>query len=337
VRFFKLKGIELTIAFALVFSPFLASAGFLSAVATLFGSSGEEKSLISQGSYNMALLHAVNSIDPSTSGLSGEVSLVDDSALQIETSIAPGEEPFKASSDQISVYEVRKGDTLAEIAKMYGVTVNTIKWANDIKGNTVAPGEIITILPVSGIKYTIKSGDSTASIAKKFKVKADDIIQFNNISENEALIAGTTLIIPDAEPEATSKPAPVKKSFASKIVGGLLSIGDFVRPMKVGVKTQGIHGNNGIDIGASIGSEVYASAAGQVIVAKQGGYNGGYGSYVVIQHSNGVQTLYAHLSSVTASRGQSVSQGQLIGHSGNTGKSTGPHLHFEVRGASNPF
>ncbi len=98
-----------------------------------------------------------------------------------------------------------------------------------------------------------------------------------------------------------------------------------------------MHGNNGVDIAAPLGTPVVASAGGTVIIARSSGWNGGYGLYVVISHSNGTQTLYAHLSSVNVSVGDSVSKGQVIGKVGNTGKSTGPHLHFEVRGARNPF
>jgi murein DD-endopeptidase MepM/ murein hydrolase activator NlpD len=109
-----------------------------------------------------------------------------------------------------------------------------------------------------------------------------------------------------------------------------------IRPANA-VKTQGIHGHNGVDFGGPTGTSIKAAAGGTVTVARNGGYNGGYGSYVVISHPNGTQTLYAHMSSVGVSVGQNVGQGDYIGAIGNTGKSTGPHLHFEVRGARNPF
>ena len=113
-------------------------------------------------------------------------------------------------------------------------------------------------------------------------------------------------------------------------------VGFFVRPTS-GTKTQGLHGHNGVDIGASIGTPVFASAEGEVISAKSSGYNGGYGSMIIISHGGNIQTVYGHLSAVKVSVGQHVSQGQVIGAVGNTGKSTGTHLHFEVRGAKNPF
>ena len=103
------------------------------------------------------------------------------------------------------------------------------------------------------------------------------------------------------------------------------------------VKTQGLHGYNGIDLAAPTGTPVLASASGDVIVSRGYGWNGGYGNYIVIKHPNGTQTLYAHLNEVIVSSSWHVVQGQIIGYVGATGKSTGPHLHFEVRGAKNPF
>jgi murein DD-endopeptidase MepM/ murein hydrolase activator NlpD len=105
-----------------------------------------------------------------------------------------------------------------------------------------------------------------------------------------------------------------------------------------GVRTQGVHGYNAVDLGAAVGTPFMASAAGEVIVARATGWNGGYGQYVVIRHDNGTQTLYSHASGIVVGVGQRVVQGQVIGYVGSTGRSTGPHLHFEIRGGPrNPF
>ena len=114
-------------------------------------------------------------------------------------------------------------------------------------------------------------------------------------------------------------------------------IGYFVRPIIGGIKTQGIHGQNAVDIGAPVGTPILASAGGTILVGKNSGYNGGYGRMIIVSHPNGTQTVYGHMNSVYVNAGQTVSQGEQIGESGNSGKSTGPHLHFEVRGAENPF
>jgi len=111
-----------------------------------------------------------------------------------------------------------------------------------------------------------------------------------------------------------------------------------MRPLVGGVRTQGVHGYNGVDIAAPVGTPFLASAAGEVIVARSSGWNGGYGQYIVVRHANGTQTLYAHASQIIVGVGQRVVQGQVIGYVGSTGRSTGAHLHFEIRGGPrNPF
>ncbi len=238
-------------------------------------------------------------------------------------------------SDQISVYVVREGDTISEIANMFGVTVNTIKWGNDLTSNTLKAEQNLVILPISGIKYTIKKGDSVTSIAKKFKADEKEIISYNNIESD--LVVGENLIIPDGE-LAT---APSSNSITSirNAGGNSLKIfeGYYMRPVVQGKRSQGIHGYNGVDIAAPSGTPIFASASGEVIISRSGSWNGGYGNYVVIKHPNGTQTLYAHNKTNLVSVGDMVKQGDIIGYVGATGKATGNHLHFEVRGAKNPF
>ncbi|HVM59174.1 MAG TPA: peptidoglycan DD-metalloendopeptidase family protein [Candidatus Paceibacterota bacterium] len=251
------------------------------------------------------------------------------------------------ASDRISVYVVRPGDTLSEIATMFGVSVNTIIWANDLKGATdVHPGDTLIILPVSGIKHTVAKGETLQSLAKKYGADAGEIAQYNGLDASVALEAGSSIIIPGGEIAA---PAPVK-STGTKASGGKAIIepylggsgaaqpGFFVNPLPGGLITQGIHGWNAVDIGAARGTPIYAAAGGTVIIARNNGaWNGGYGNYVVITHGNGTQTLYAHMTHSIVSPGQTVSAGETIGYVGATGQATGPHLHFEVRGAKNPF
>lgn len=247
----------------------------------------------------------------------------------------------RMSGGSISLYEVREGDSLSAIADMFGVTTNTILWANDIKdAKSIHAGDTLLILPVSGVKHTVLKGETLAGIAKKYDADADDIALYNGADTTLALTAGDTLIIPggDLNHETPTKPAAKKPTtgVASKALPALT--GYFGNPVPGARLTQGIHGYNGVDLGAPNGTPVYASAGGTVIVAKNnGGYNGGYGNYIVIKHDNGTQTLYAHLSSVGISLGQTVEKGTRIGGVGNTGRSTGNHLHFEVRGAGNPF
>jgi len=289
-----------------------------------------------KNSQTMDLLVGRSNIDPRPTGFT-TLAIVNDTALVSEgntgeTFIDAGQ----SGTGQISVYVVRKGDTLSSVAKMFGVSANTIVWANDLRSNTLKNGQELVILPISGVRHIVKSGDTLASIAKKYKTDLAEILSYNDLSANTKLKVGDEVIVPDGEIAISSG----SSSSSGSSVGASYPTyaGYYMRPLSGGMKTQGIHGHNGIDLGRlPVGSPVMAAADGTVIIAKSGGWNGGYGSYVVISHPNGTQTLYGHLSKVSVSTGQRVEQGQTIGALGNTGKSTGPHLHFEIRGAKNPF
>jgi len=237
--------------------------------------------------------------------------------------------------DRISVYVVRQGDTLSEIADMFDVSINTIIWANDL-GNArdVHPGDTLVILPVSGIERTIVKGDTLKSLAKKYGANADEIAQFNGLDSTVPLVVGSTIIIPGGEiatPVTNTNSPVVRESNSSG--SGSVSNGYFNNPVPGGIITQGLHGWNSVDIGAARGTPIYAAANGIVIIARaNGAWNGGYGNYVVVSHSNGSQTLYSHMKSVVVSSGQSILRGQIIGYVGASGLATGPHLHFQKKG-----
>ena len=238
------------------------------------------------------------------------------------------------TNDTISVYEVKKGDTIGMVAELHGVSKNTIVWANNLKSEKLTPGDILVILPITGVRHTVKNGDTVTSIAKKYKGDIDDIAKYNGIAADAKLVVGEIVLVPEGEIAAVVVKG---KSSVSVSSGNSTPNGFFTRPLVGGRKTQGIHGNNGVDIAALVGTPVLAAADGQIIVARNSGYNGGYGDMIIIKHNGNIQTVYAHLSSVGVTTGQYVSKGQTIGAVGNTGRSTGPHLHFEVRGAKNPF
>lgn len=242
-------------------------------------------------------------------------------------------------SDRISVYVVRPGDTLSDIATMFDVSVNTIIWANDLSSaKDVRPGDTLIILPISGVERTIVRGDTLRSLASKYGADADEIAQFNGLDPAAILEVGSTIIIPGGE-IAPAAPAP-RPQPSSTIIGsgGSFIAGFYSNPVPGAHITQGMHGRNGVDLGAPRGTPIRAAADGTVIIARGGGaWNGGYGNYVVVTHNNGTQTLYSHMRSVIVSPKQSVFNGQVIGYMGATGRTTGVHLHFEVRGAANPF
>lgn len=240
----------------------------------------------------------------------------------------------------IQEYEVLVGDTLSSIAIKFNITVDTILWANDLNSKSgIRVGQKLVILPVSGISYKVKSGDSVSGLATKFNVTERDIVDFNKTNDNK-LVIGESIIIPGAKLK-TKVPVNVITNPDSAIKPSTVNIktGSMAKPIGGGaIKTQGLHGHNGIDFGAPVGTQVYSALDGVVTLVRDGdGWNGGYGNYIVIKHNNGVQTLYAHLDSISVSQGQTLSKGEVIARSGNTGQSTGPHLHFEVRGSRNPF
>lgn len=246
------------------------------------------------------------------------------------------------TSDLITIYVVHQGDTLAGIANMFDVSKNTILWANPEAKSGVKPGQELLILPITGVRHVVKKGDTVSSIAKKYGGDAEDIAGYNGVGIGDSLALGDIVIIPDGEVSAiTSTPSSSGKKTTSVIAkssasGATSSNGYYIKPTN-GKLTQGFHGPyQAVDVGAPIGTPIYASAAGRVMVAKTSGYNGGYGLMVIIQHDNGSQTLYAHMSRVMVKAGQTVAQGEQIGAMGSTGRSTGSHLHFEVRGVKTP-
>jgi murein DD-endopeptidase MepM/ murein hydrolase activator NlpD len=285
-------------------------------------------------SQTMSLLESHININPMSIG-GPVVAIVDGIALA-----SAGEESGAfvdlghSGTGQISTYTVRSGDTLSSIAEMFGVTANTILWANDLKTRTLRVGQELVILPISGVRHIVKSGDTVASIAKKYSASQADILSYNGLSVDAKLAVGDEIIIPDGEKTSSSG----SSSATIKVASGLQEYaGYYLRPIVGGKKSQGLHGHNAVDLASPIGTPIMAAADGTVTVSLTGGYNGGYGTYVVVSHPNGTQTVYGHMSANYVRVGQSVKQGEMVGRIGMTGNTSGPHVHFEIRGAKNPF
>ncbi|MBI3458853.1 peptidoglycan DD-metalloendopeptidase family protein [Candidatus Azambacteria bacterium] len=250
---------------------------------------------------------------------------------------------YQDDSHGLTVYLVKEGDTLSSVAAHFNITINTLIWANNLKNKELKPGHQLVILPISGIAYTTKKNETVESIAKKFKTEASAITEFNQLASNY-VVEGKELIIPNGIIEA---PILVLKSKKSKSGSSYLrhySItltpnNDLLqKPLLVGRISQGMHGRyNGVDIASPCGTSVFPSAPGLIIRADDIGWNGGYGYNIIIQHADGSETLYGHLSKVIAQIGDYVSYNQVIGLVGSTGRSTGCHLHFEARGNRNPY
>jgi len=333
--------------------PFSVQAGFFSSLlsnevfADITDSLTSNSVISTQNSQNMALLQADVSSIPilQTKNKDGvesnaDINIVSENALFPATShiSIPGEtEAGDSYSNQISVYVVKPDDTLSQIAKMFGVSVNTILWANDMKkGDKLVKDDVLFILPISGVEHTISKEQTLKSIAKLYKADVSDIARFNGITEETKLIVGDKIIVPGGElynEESSQKSDSKGKEYQTRNVAGY-----FINPVPAYARrSQGLHGpgNRGVDLAAPTGTPILASASGTVLLARKG-WNGAYGNMIIINHPNGTKTLYAHLSKIATSTGDYVSQGEVIGYVGSTGRSTGPHLHFEVFNARNP-
>jgi len=332
--------------FAFILIPAVTHAGVLSFLSSLFSGqsvSAQTETIIQTGSsttYEPVV--PANNINPSPKENASPTIEGGEALLSEVGPLNSAPEAVDNSAGQISVYIVRAGDTLAKIASMFDVSVNTIVWANDLtRSSALKAGQTLVILPITGVMHTVVAKDTLQSIAKKYGGDINEITIYNDLALTDILTVGDTIVIPDGEVSYSTRPVTGTTSRTTERLivsaGGPEYPGYYIQPFFNGHKTQGLHGYNAVDYGMPSGSPLYAAAAGIVIISRNSGYNGGYGDYVAIQHLNNSQTVYGHMSNPVVVVGQRVTQGQLIGYSGNTGKSTGAHLHLEVRGAKNPF
>lgn len=232
----------------------------------------------------------------------------------------------------IITYTVQLGDTVHRIAAQFDLEPTTIMWANppvEDAPDLLRIGQELIILPVDGVYHTVKEGESLESIAKKYKVEVEAITScpYNGLhSPDFAIEPGMKLIVAGGEKPWVPK---VVTSYTGPIPEGARGTGLFHWPV-LGSITQGYwYGHRAIDIGVPVGTAVHAADSGFISFA--GWTDIGYGYLIVIDHANGFATYYAHLSNFYVMTGQKVKRGQVIGATGNTGWSTGPHLHFEIR------
>ncbi|MBI2865287.1 MAG: M23 family metallopeptidase [Chloroflexi bacterium] len=246
-----------------------------------------------------------------------------------------------------TTYEVRSGDSVTSIAQRFGITPETIVSANALDdADSLAVGDKLTILPVSGVLHVVRAGDTVESIARQYQVDADIIIEseYNNLSEPYILSVDQKIVVPGGKmpevqrPRPTARgerpaetqpsPPPQNSQPASASPEPVRGGGRFVWPT-TGLITQGFSGYHpGIDIAPPYGSPIYASDAGVVISVEYLSY--GYGWNLVIDHGDGYTSRYSHVSKFLVGQGQKVSRGQLVALTGNTGLSTGPHLDFRL-------
>jgi murein DD-endopeptidase MepM/ murein hydrolase activator NlpD len=288
--------------------------------------------------------------------------------------------PVPQTRTTVLTYETRAGDSTYALALRFGVSVQSIVWANDLEDADHLPiGAPIVVPPTTGVLHTVAPGETLNGLASYFDVEPATILAYtpNGLSNANLLVAGRRIMIPGgrmpppvrpvyqppaaavaaapptpapaptaevpvetvasaAPPIAPAPPAPGTSAVLAPISGPVgVGLGNFVWPTYGPIFTYfGETGplwtdpHTGIDISPPYGSPVYAADGG--VVVEQQWLTWSYGWYLIIDHGNGYKTRYAHLSAFVASLGQKVARGQLIGRVGNTGKATGPHLHFEI-------
>ncbi len=241
----------------------------------------------------------------------------------------------RSGFSDIFAYTVKPGDSISSIASQFGLKKETVLMENDLwNANKVRTGMVLNILPVDGISHLVKKSDTIDKVAKKYKIEKEVLMKQNQLEEGDELLADTRLIIPGGKksisaPSYNSAPSSAVASYSGPKTGRLLW------PVSKGAQiTQGFRrGHYALDIANRAKGPIYASAAGRVVKASYG-WNGGYGNYVIIDHGNGMQTLYAHNEKLYVSKGQYVEAGQTVAWMGRSGRVygvTGIHLHYEVR------
>jgi murein DD-endopeptidase MepM/ murein hydrolase activator NlpD len=268
------------------------------------------------------------------------ISSLDRNAGNYQASIVsynPYESPLSTAisikpRDKVIDYSVLTGDTLSTIAKKFDISIDTIKWANNLKTDTIKQGQILKIPPISGVVHKVQSGENIYTIAKKYNTDPQNIANFpfNDFTDLDtfALAAGQILYVPEGEIVEERPTAPTQR-FVAQIQAGTRGSGNFIWPTSGSVTQNPTWYHMALDIANPSSPPVLASDAGTVTYA--GCLRWGYGCHVIVDHGNGYQTLYGHLWSYSVSSSEGVSQGQQIGVMGSTGMSTGTHLHFEIR------
>ncbi|MDQ3008455.1 MAG: M23 family metallopeptidase [bacterium] len=268
---------------------------------------------------------------------SREVMITKAYATEFTTSEAELVKQFRGG--EIITHVVQDGETLSSIALRYNLQVSTIVWENNLNEKTnLKPGQELRILPIDGIRHKVARGETMATIGKKYGLEDGAELQkiisypFNEFLNDETfeLATGQFLLVPDGvRPNAVVPQARVASRLTPD-AGTVTATGAFVWPASGKISQGFLFYHKAFDISNRAGGSILAADGGTVKIA---GWvdNSGYGNRVVVDHGNGYTTLYAHLSVTQVQVGQRVNRGDVIGQMGSTGRSTGIHLHFEIR------
>jgi murein DD-endopeptidase MepM/ murein hydrolase activator NlpD len=220
-------------------------------------------------------------------------------------------------------YTVEPGDAVETIARRYDLSMDAVIASNNLRNvRRLQAGQTIRIPNMDGIPYTVKNGDSYVQIAASFEVPLEAVLDANDIQSDD-INAGLVLFIPGAKMDRTALREALGELFVWPISGRRTSAFGCRNDPFTGVRSY----HAAMDIAAPTGTAVRVSSDGRVSSV---GYNAVYGNFIIITHSREYQTMYAHLNRVLVKTGSYVDQGTIIARSGNTGRSTGPHLHFAV-------
>lgn len=242
--------------------------------------------------------------------------------------------PEEPARETISKHVVQAGETILGIAAQYGVQPETIIWANpEIERNPdrISIGDQLNILPVNGVLHAVRPGETLSAIASKYKVDIDAIVGYSSNALEDAtagLTVGQELIVPGGEkPLVAQQVVTFNGTVPASATKGS---GAFAWPTSGSVSQGYWGGHAALDVSSWTGAPVKVADSGYVVYVGRG-WSSGYGNHIIVDHGNGYTTLYAHLNSVFVGVGENLGKGQQIGTVGNTGNSTGPHLHFEIR------
>ena len=264
--------------------------------------------------YNLALYAGINPINERTASPSDNLNKDTEETIPLDLS-----ETFAWQT-----YKVKKGDSVSKIAAAFSVSMDAVIASNNItNARSLREAQVLRIPNMDGIPYTVKNGDSLSKISKDMGVPLEAILDANDI-QSDKINAGMSLFIPGARMKREELKMALGELFIYPLRGARLSspFGWRDDPF-TGVRSY----HAAIDLSAPLGTSIKAAMDGKVSAQ---GYNGTYGNYIIISHSGGLQTMYAHMNTFSAKKGDQVSQGTLIGTVGSTGYSTGPHLHFAV-------
>jgi murein DD-endopeptidase MepM/ murein hydrolase activator NlpD len=231
--------------------------------------------------------------------------------------------PDAVQTVQTRSYEVRSGDTISEIAQRFGLNMDTVISYNGIQdARALREGSVLALPNADGLKYRVRRGDNLDGIARRHGVALNELLDWNDL-DSALIVPGQELFIPGARLSEMERNRVFGRLFIYPTIGRITS--------RFGVRNDPITGlrrfHNGVDLANAVGTPVVAAMSGRVAML---GYNPNFGKYIIISHPEGYQTLYGHLSQFLVQKGQRVGQGHEIARMGNTGYSTGSHLHFSI-------